>query len=199
MWIETFAELADRIDAVSVTAPVTLLAVDRPTGSGKSVFARRLSRAVGGAPIVETDDFISWGDVTGWWARLEEEVLAPLMAGREAHYQVRDWTNDELGDSLREWRILPPSPVVVIDGVTSSRRAVRDRLAYAVWVEAPRDVRLQRGVARDGEARREEWIGWMIREEEFFAADGTRERAELRVDGAPRLPHDPEREYIRLP
>ena len=194
----TFSELADTTRARPAVQGVRLVAVDGPSGSGKSTLARRLARALGNAPMISTDDFLSWDNLAGWWPRMEEQVLGPLLAGRPARYQVRDWENDELGDSLGSWRTVPPAPVVVIEGVTSSRRAVSDRLAFAVWVEAPRDIRLRRGVERDGEARRAAWIDWMRREEEFFAADRTRERADVCVDGSPSVSHDPEREYTRL-
>ena len=196
---EEFSALAERIRTRRVAHATRVVAVDGPSGSGKSTFARRLARELGDAPIISTDDFVSWRDFAGWWPRMEEQALGPLLAGRPGHYQVRDWQNDELGEALDGWRTVPPAPVIVIDGVTSSRQAVRDRLAFAVWVDAPRDVRLMRGVQRDGEHRRDDWIDWMRREDEFFAADGTRERADLRVDGAPTLDHEPDREYVRLP
>nr|BFE81332.1 hypothetical protein GCM10020093_039330 [Planobispora longispora] len=57
-------------------------------------------------------------------------------------------------------------------------------LAYAVWVEAPRELRLARALARDGAALEPQWHAWMRAEDEWFAADGTRSRADLLVDGA---------------
>jgi uridine kinase len=73
---------------------------------------------------------------------------------------------------------------------------VAGRLAYRIWVDAPEDLRLQRGVRRDGESHRHLWTDWQVREREFFAADGTRERADLIVDGAPEVPHDPDTEFV---
>jgi hypothetical protein len=37
--------------------PIRLVAVDGPGGAGKSTFARALSEAAGGAPVIHTDDF----------------------------------------------------------------------------------------------------------------------------------------------
>jgi hypothetical protein len=52
-----------------------------------------------------------------------------------------------------------------------------------VWVEAPDDVRLQRGLARDGEAMRPQWLAWMRAEADHFAAEATRDRADVLIDG----------------
>jgi cytidylate kinase len=52
-------------------------------------------------------------------------------------------------------------------------------VTYRVWVEAPYDVRLARGIERDGESHRDLWLAWIAEEAAFFAADGTRERADL--------------------
>jgi uridine kinase len=155
---------------------VRIVGVDGPSGSGKTTFARALAGAAG-APLVHCDDFVSWHDFAGWWPRFEAEVLAPLLAGRDATYRVRDWDGDELGDSLKGTKTTPAAPLVVVEGVTCTRRG--SPVTYAVWVEAPYDVRLARGIERDGESHRELWLRWMEEEATFFAADGTRERADL--------------------
>lgn len=155
-----------------------LLGVDGPSGSGKTTWARTFAGKIG-VPLVHCDDFLSWNDLSGWWPRFEDEVLAPLLAGRDATYQVRDWDGDELGDSLRDWKTTPAAPLVVVEGVTCTRRG--SPVSYAVWVEAPYDVRLARGIERDGESHRDLWLRWMEEEAAFFEADGTRERADLVV------------------
>ena len=169
---------------------IRLVGVDGPAGSGKSTLAGRLSE-VSGAPIVRIDDFLSWTNLfDGWWGRLEEQVVQPLLAGRAARFQVRDWHGDEFGDGLAaDWVILDWAPLVILEGVTCTRSAISDRLAYRVWVQAPRDQRLRRGLARDGADHRELWLRFQNAEEAFFAADRTRERADLIVDaGDPEAP-----------
>jgi hypothetical protein len=57
-------------------------------------------------------------------------------------------------------------------------------LAYAIWVEAPDDVRLSRGLARDHGGSHDVaalWRDFMAEERRFFEADGARERADLIV------------------
>ena len=87
--------------------------------------------------------------------------------------------------------------VLIVEGVTSARAAVRDELTLSVLVAAPRELRLARGIARDGEALRPQWLRWMADEAAHFAADRTACHVDLRVDGAPQPPpDDPDREYV---
>jgi uridine kinase len=175
-------------DVVRAFAPqssdrVTIVGIDGPSGSGKSSLARRLVNRTD-ATLVEIDDFVSWADFSGWWPRFTDQVVQPLLRGEDAHYQVRDWQHDPHGSSLGGWKTAPWTPLVIFDGVTSTRRAVSDLLAYRIWVEAPEDIRLARGIKRDGEVARHLWLAWMQEEQIFFTKDGTRERADLLVNGA---------------
>lgn len=161
---------------------IRIVGVDGRSGAGKSFLASRLSTLMA-APIVEIDDFVSWDCFAGWWPRFDEQVLSPLLAGRDATFQARDWT-DWYGSSLGEWKTLRWSPVVILEGVTCTRRDTIGRIAYAIWVEAPAETRLARGMARDADFAGKEdlWKRWMREEDDFFAADGTRERADIVVD-----------------
>jgi hypothetical protein len=189
--------LADVMRQDASGTGIRLVGVDGPSGSGKSTLAARLATRAS-APVVQIDDFVSWSDFAGWWPRFEREVLTPLVSGADAHYQVRDWANDEYGTSLGGWKTLAWAPLVILEGVTCTRRAAASRLATSIWVEAPQDVRLQRGLERDGTDHGELWLTWMTEEREFFAADGTRARADLRVSGHPTVPHDPETELVTV-
>lgn len=180
MYERVLAQILDR----PAVGGLRLVGVDGPSGAGKSTFARGLAE-VAGAPVIEVDDFVSWGDFAGWWPRLEHEVLEPLFDGRDATYRVRDWERDEFGSSLKaERKTVRWAPLVILEGVTTTRRAVSARLAYRVWVDAPREERLRRGLARDGVDHRDLWLRWQAAEERFFASDGARERADLIVDAS---------------
>jgi uridine kinase len=171
------------------------VAIDGPGGAGKSVFAERLAHHLGTAPVIHTDDFSSWNNPVGWWGRLENEVLGPVARGEwPVRFRAYDWEARQLGD----WREVPAGDVILLEGVSSSRKAVASRLTIAVWVEAPRARRLARGLERDGESMRAQWEQWMAEEEAHFDKDRARGRADLIIDGAPSNPHDPEDEFVRL-
>jgi hypothetical protein len=112
-------------------------------------------------------------------------VLRPLDQGRAALYQRYDWVAERFAD----WLDIPIPEVLILEGCGSAPRAVEGRAVLVAWVEVPADVRLARGLARDGEAMRESWLAWMAEEAAEFAREGTRERADVVVDGTvPLLP-----------
>ena len=72
---------------------------------------------------------------------------------------------------------------MIVEGISCTRSAVSAWFAYRIWVETPEEVRLQRGIERDGESHRRLWLDWLAIEREFFARDKTRFRADLVVPG----------------
>lgn len=179
---EPLDAVADRVrTAEPRLGAVRLVVVDGPAGSGKTTYAARLAGRLAGAPVVHMDDlYEGWSGLDdSVWARLESQLLAPLRAGRAARYQRYDWERGRFG----EWVDLAAPDVLVVEGVGAAARQVDPWAVLRVWVEAPRDVRLERGVARDGEALRDEWLRWAGLEDRHFAGDATRARADVTVDG----------------
>ncbi|MEV5832180.1 aminodeoxychorismate synthase [Nocardia sp. NPDC052112] len=172
-------EIAGR---VTTSAPrlgsTRLVAVDGPAGAGKSTFAASLAARCN-ARVVHTDDFAAGNNELPWWARLEQQVLAPIARGHPGRYQRFDWDKRDLA----EWHDVAPGGVLVLEGVSSARAAVRDRLSLAIWIETPRAVCLVRGLERDGRHTLPLWQEWMAAEEAHFAADRTRDHMDLIVFG----------------
>ncbi|MEJ3748012.1 hypothetical protein WEI85_32565 [Actinomycetes bacterium KLBMP 9797] len=182
MTVDVAARIAAAVADREPINGIRIVGVDGRSGSGKSFLAARLA-ALMAAPIIEIDDFVSWDCFAGWWPRFDTQVLTPLLAGRAATFQARDW-NDWHGSSLGEWKTQPWAPTIILEGVTCTRRETIGRISYAVWVEAPAGLRLARGMARDTTftGKDELWRRWMAEEDDFFAADGTRDRADIIVD-----------------
>lgn len=175
---------------------VTLLvAIDGRGGSGKSTFARGLERASDDVTVVEFDDFylplaerqarITRGHTEFGgnfdWRRLRKEVLIPLSRDESSSYRRYDWPSDELA----EWHLVPLGGIVLIEGNYSTRQELFGFYDYTVWIEAPHDIRLERGVRRGGENTRERWLTeWMPEEERYIAAEDPGKRVDLLLDGA---------------
>jgi ABC-type dipeptide/oligopeptide/nickel transport system ATPase component len=157
-----------------------LLAIDGPSGAGKSTLAASVVadlRARGiSAVLISTDDFATWGDPVSWWPRLVDGVLERLREGRPGRYCPMDWTSG----SPRPGRpvTVDVPEVLVLEGVSSGRASVRPSLSYLCWLDGPEAAtRLERAVARDGEASRHLLGLWQAFERGWFEVDRTRQYA----------------------
>jgi len=159
--------------------PVQLVAVDGPSGSGKSTLGAAIGSALD-APVVHMDDvYPGWDGLADAVPLVTRQVLAPLATGAEAAYRRWDWVRHRW--SRRRVRV-DPAPVLVLEGVGSSVRPAGDYATVCLWVEADRPVRFARGMERDGETYRPHWERWARQEAALFAADGTRDRADVILD-----------------
>jgi uridine kinase len=193
----TFRGLAERVLAAPPRCGVTrLVCVDGPSGSGKSTLAARLATALGDPPVLHMDDlYPGWDGLAAAVPLLRDQVVTPLAAGRPARYRRYDWHRG----AFAEEHELGTPPVLVVEGVASGARIVAGLTVLLAWVAAPRDVRFRRGIDRDGETYRPHWERWARQEAAHFADDDTEARADIRVDGAPGVPHDPAQEVVLLP
>lgn len=170
----------DRVVAALATAPprcgqVRVVAIDGPSGSGKTTLALHVAERLG-APVVHMDRlYPGWDGLAASVDLLDEQVLSPLAQGEAAAYPLWDWDRGTWDGT----RTLAWAPVVVVEGCGSSVGAAGARAAVRVWMEAPRDVRRRRGLARDGEAYRPHWDRWAAQEADLYAVDATRSRADV--------------------
>lgn len=192
------AEIAARLKALHGVRRTVLVAIDGGGGAGKSSLAARLREAFRlsnvPASIVEVDDFFLpserrhpgppsekpvGGDFD--WQRLREQVLEPLRCERVARYDRYDWA----ADVLSETRHALPGEIVIVEGIYSSRRELADLYDFRIWVDCPRELRLARGLARDGEAARKKWEeDWMPCEDRYILEHRPHDHADAVFNGA---------------
>ena len=154
-----------------------IVAIDGLGGAGKSTLAGQLAGELD-APIVRTDDFAGWDNPVDWWPELITRALEPLAQGKPASYKPTSWHGEEMEPVLIE-----PAEFVILEGVTASRDAFHPYLAFSIWVETPRGVRLSRGLERDGLEARRQWEEWMEAEDRYVERERPAERADRVVYG----------------
>ena len=160
--------------------------VDGPSGSGKSSYALEWMRALGDAgcsslALFSSDEMATWQEPFDWFDRFDQQVLRPLATGLPGRVQLTDWSS---GTPLAgRWRDVPVVDVLILEGVSSGRAALRGRACVTVWLSLEdRRERLERAVARDGESSRGFLAAWQDAEDGFFADDRPWERADLTFD-----------------
>jgi uridine kinase len=188
-----FGALAARVRAAPPRCGGTrLVCVDGPSAAGKTVLAERLARALDGPPVVHMDDlYAGWDGLEDGVRLLRAEVVEPLVAGADAGYRRYDWYAGRYAERVALGR----PDVLVVEGVGAGASA--DHASLVIWLDAPERVRHRRGMARDGGAYEPYWDRWAAQERAHFAAAGTRDRADVHVDGAPTgIPYTPETEAV---
>lgn len=183
--------LAERVMASSRHAPRTLVGIDGPGGSGKSTLAELLVERLPGAHLVHVDDFYlptaqqqqRWGEIGPLFdlPRLRSEVIEPAARGAALRYRRYDWGTD----ALAEWVDVPAEVPLVIEGVYCLEQSVRDRYTFRIFCLADRELRLTRGLERDGADARSQWVDeWMPMEDAYVAAQRPAAHADLVVDSS---------------
>jgi uridine kinase len=156
-----------------------LVCVDGPAGSGKTTLADAVLRREPAAAVVHMDElFEGWDGLPTVDAQLTT-LLYPLAEGRPGTYRRWDWHTSRWADLVE----VAPAPLLVLEGVGSGSLVAEPFTTVLVWVEAPHDLRMRRGIERDGEAFAPYWERWAAAEAEHYARHRTRERAHLVLDG----------------
>lgn len=175
------AVVALALAAEPPSGPV-VVALDGPSGAGKTTLARGVASALepaGPVAVLHMDHlYPGWDGLAQAPALLATQVLEPLARGQQAAYRIWSWVRGEWAGT----REVPPCRYLVVDGCGSSVGPARAYAAVTVFVDADPALRMRRGLERDGETYRPHWQRWADQEAALFAADRTRERADLLLD-----------------
>lgn len=153
-------------------------AIDGGMGAGKSTLAKEIRNRLGGVSILRTDHFFrplneypaaslaaeQLYDLYFPWQRMRDEALIPLRRGETARYQRFDWSADRLLQRIT----VEPEEIVLVEGVYSNRPELRPILDAAIFIDAPRDERIRRVLARDPNSSTDWITPWMSAEDWYF-------------------------------
>jgi uridine kinase len=170
----TIDDLAKKITKTPHKYRQRIIAIDGGGGAGKTTFASYLQQAIPGSVVVKIDDFYKPPQLRTPllstkiinpnfdWDRLRTSVLEAVKENRDIRYQLYDF---KAGNLSGKFISIPFDATIIVEGVWSLQKAFLDFYDYRIWLEAPSDVRMERGVARDGEEFRKVW------EEEWIPID----------------------------
>jgi len=165
------------------------VAIDGGAGAGKSMLARGIREHLESVSILRTDDFFrplnehpiaqlpaeKLYELYFQWDRMRDEALIPLHGGKTVKFQRYDWS----ADSLLDWVSVEPNEIVLVEGVFSSRPELRPMLDAIIVVDAPRDERLRRVLARDPNSVSDWLSAWMSAEDWYLNQVRPQDTADL--------------------
>lgn len=185
-------KIIDKIKENISVKPFCLLAIDGCGGSGKSTLAEHIVSKYGSGQIIHMDDFYkpsnkrlqmkmskkeSGADYD--IKRLNQDVIIPIINGMKAKYQRYDWG----GDKLAEWHTVEPHGLIIVEGVYSINDQLHNKYDIKIFVECNRELRLKRGLKRDGENALDFWEQWMIGEDKYLQEQRPRDRSDFIISG----------------
>lgn len=184
----TVEEIASVVSGCRARGPL-LVGIDGPGASGKSLLADALGNLLG-ATVVHGDDFykpskyqpssVAEHGQAFDLDRLLAQVVAPGALRQACRYQIYDWDSDSMG----RWVEIPSDTSIIVEGVYTTEQRLRNFYDFRIFCTADSEVRLSRGLQRDGEKARAQWVdNWMPAEDRYSAMQRPDEAAQMVLCG----------------
>lgn len=180
----------ERIERVYTERERVFVAIDGPCTSGKTTLATVLQRRFGGN-VLHMDDFFlrpeqrtperfaePGGNVDR--ERFEDEVLAPLAAGKIAQYRPWDCHTGDFAASHN----VEPARLTIVEGSYSTHPALRGYYDLMICLTIDSGEQLRRLEARNPRMLQRFIDEWIPLENRYFASTETRTAADMIVDTA---------------
>lgn len=172
--------IEDLLNAPSKCGSTRIIAIDGRAGAGKTTLAKELFLALSAhheVSVIHLDEIYAGWDLALGQTLTDSlsQILESFSRNKIATFPIYDWVFGEF-DSTRE---ILPGNLIIIEGVGSAQRIVRDVAAATIWIDIDPHVGLRRVLERDGISIENQMKLWQMREEEHFLADATRESVDF--------------------
>lgn len=178
----------NRIKEIYSNNNMALVGIDGGGGSGKSTLANNIALYLNNTQIIHMDDFyrpLVFRDIPNLSEapvgyefdidRLVSQVIEPYLLKENAKYQKYDWQND----CLLEWEDIFLTGIIIIEGCYSNITQLNHFYDIKIFVDCDRNIRLKRGLERDGKAALPLWINWMNGEDKYFMEQNPKAKADF--------------------
>lgn len=156
----------------------TLVAIDGPSGAGKTTLALELQECLDDAHIIHMDDlYAGWDEALNddLYQRIESQIITPLLESNSARYQHFNWHSYKFED----WKELSIPRYLILEGVGSAANAIRPWISLSVFLEVSDDIGLDRVRMRDGKDIAAHIPQWQVMQRHHFEIHGTKAFSDL--------------------
>ncbi len=161
-------------------ATTTLLALDGPSGAGKTTLAMELHAQLDNSAVIHMDDlYAGWGDALSLdlYARIFQQIFQPILRQEDIRFQVFNWQTN-LFDS---WQTITPPRFLILEGVGAAAIPNRMWISLAVFMHVSDEVGLERVRSRDGDDVASHIPAWQIMQREHFLKNETDRYANVSI------------------
>ncbi|MBI3429554.1 MAG: hypothetical protein HY050_05785 [Actinobacteria bacterium] len=178
--MDLIAAIEDLLLAPPRCGRTHLLAIDGRAGAGKTTLASNLFLALSTkyrVIVIHMDEIYE-----GWRLGLGDSLaprlshlLKDLSTGQPHQLPIYDWTLE----AFNSYREIPLVDILIIEGVGSAQRVVREFASATIWLDVDAASGLKRVLERDGKMIAGHMIQWQIDEDAHHRREKTRENADF--------------------
>ena len=162
-----------------------VIAIDGPTGSGKTTLANQIKTDLSDVEIIHVDDlYKGWQDA--FTERLStsiiEKILIPISKKIEFDYEIYDWKKGNFYKSNQ----ISNDKIFILDGVGSGQSKFRPYISKIIWLNISDDIGLSRVLHRDGDEILLPMLEFQRAQKLHFARESTENAADFYFEGVPK-------------
>ena len=185
------AEIHSNLEELISAKNTTVVLIDGRAGAGKSKFSKELAELVFQSErqlpkVVQMDQlYPGWDGLRAGSAYLNQAILRPVAAGRQANWQIWDWGMGERGaanEPANGWRSFDGGNLLLVEGCGSVSVSSSEIADLSIWIESDARSRKARFSRRDQGQFDPYWESWAIQEDEFYQQENSSDRCDIWVE-----------------
>ncbi|MEN9687383.1 MAG: hypothetical protein RL381_395 [Actinomycetota bacterium] len=175
-------DLIDALFDLCKSEAQPIIAIDGPAGAGKTSLASLIKSALSreySVNVIHMDDLY-----LGWDKALTSELSETLNFIVSSHKKQKsislsyyDWKQEFLAPATE----IPSTELLILEGVGSGQREIRDQLTTLIWMQIDEKEGLARVLQRDGDEIESQMRKWLETQEQHFRDEETQKAADFEL------------------